>query len=154
MGRPDRAQAYLERAKRLQPRAPAVRSLEVILAARSGDEKRAMALAKAAYDDGIADYDMVNTYFLLAWRANEFALAHKLLDERMQRWPESRPHGLVQQGMLAMEQKQDERAVQSFRAALAAAASPRERAALEQEIPAALRAQVAASAAHTSASSR
>ncbi|MEJ8837346.1 O-antigen ligase family protein [Ramlibacter sp. AN1133] len=146
LGQPDKAQAYLDRARRLQPRAPSVRSLEVILAARSGDEKRALALAKAAYDEGIADFDMVNTYFLLAWRANQFDVAQKLLDERMQRWPETRARGLVQQGTLALELKQQERALQSFRAGLAAAASPQERASLVEEIPAEFRAQVAASA--------
>ncbi|HET8747065.1 MAG TPA: O-antigen ligase family protein [Ramlibacter sp.] len=154
MGRIDRAQAWLEQAKRLQPRAPSVRSLEVILAARGGDEPRALALAKAAYDEGISDYDLLNTYFLLAWRAKDYALAQKLLDERMQAWPDSRARGLVEQGVLALEQKQQDRALQSFRAGLAAAATPQERAALEQEIPPALRAQVSAPGSQTSSSSR
>ena len=154
MGLNEQAQPYIERARRLQPRAASVRSMEVILAARGGDEPRALALARAAYDEGLADYDMVNTYFLLAWRARDFATAQKLLDERMQRWPDSRANGLVQQGVLALEQNQQERALQSFRAGLAAAASPQERATLEQEIPPAVRSQVAASAAQTSASSR
>ena len=154
MGRGDQAQAWLERAKRLQPRAPSVRSLEVILAARGHDEPRALALAKAAYDEGIADYDLVNTYFLLAWRAKDYALAQKLLDERMERWPDSRARGLVEQGVLALELKQQDRALQSFRAALAAAGSPQERAALEQQIPPALRAQLAASGAQMSSSKR
>jgi tetratricopeptide (TPR) repeat protein len=154
MGNMAKAQEYLQRARRVQPRAPSVRSLEVILAARAGDEKRALALAKEAYDEGIADYDIVNSYMLLAWRAGQFDLAQKLLDERMTRWPESRARGLVQQGTLALERKQPERALQSFRAALAAAATPQERATLEQEIPPALRAQVAASGPQTSANSR
>ncbi|GAB3663269.1 O-antigen ligase family protein [Ramlibacter alkalitolerans] len=154
MGRGDRAQAWLERAKRLQPRAPAVRSLEVILAARHGDEQHALALAKAAYDEGIVDYDLLNTYFLLAWRGQDFALAQRLLEERMQRWPDSRARGLVQQGLIALDMKQPERALPSFRAGLAAAATPQERAALEQEVPPALRQQLAASGPQTSSSRR
>ena len=153
MGRTDKALAYLERAKRIQPRAPAVRSLEVILVARSGDDARATQLARAAYDAGIKDYDLVNTYFVLAWRARDYPLALRLLDERMRSWPESRARGLVQQGLIAAEQNQAERAVQSFREGLAAATPP-ERPLLAEEIPAAFRAQVAASGPQTSASSR
>ena len=153
MGRTDKALAYLERAKRIQPRAPAVRSLEVILLARGGNEQRATQLAREAYDAGIKDYDLVNTYFLLAWRARDYALARQLLDERMRSWPEGRARGLVQQGLIASEQNQSERAVQYFREGLAAA-TPRERPVLAEEIPAAFRAQVAASGAQTSANSR
>ncbi len=50
MGQLDKALAYLARAKRIQPGAPAVRSLEVILLARSGDEQRAMQAARQALD--------------------------------------------------------------------------------------------------------
>jgi O-antigen ligase len=153
MGRTDKALAYLERAKRIQPRAPAVRSLEVILVARSGDEPRALQLARAAYDAGIGDYDLVNTYFLLAWRAHDYPLAQKLLEERMKRWPEGRARGLMQLGLLAGEQNQADRAVRYFREGLAAA-SPQERPLLAQEVPAALRTQLAASAPQTSASSK
>jgi tetratricopeptide (TPR) repeat protein len=153
MGRTDKALAYLERAKRIQPRAPAVRSLEVILLARNGDEARATRLAREAYDAGIRDYDLVNGYFMLAWRARDFALARQLLDERMRAWPESRPRGLMQLGLMATEQNQDERALRYFREGLAAA-PPAQRAALVEEIPPALRARVAASAPQTSASSR
>jgi O-antigen ligase len=145
--------AYLERAKRIQPRAPAVRSLEVIMVARNGDEPRAMRLAREAYEAGISDYDLVNTWFLLAWRSGDHALAGKLLQERVQRWPETRARGLVQQGMMAAEQGHTGRALPLLREGLAAA-TPQERPQLAEEIPPALRAQLAASAAQTSASSR
>src|SRR5207253_684892 len=59
-GRMDKAFAYLERAKKIQPNAPAVRSLEVILVARQGDEARATQLALKAIGAGIVDYDLLN----------------------------------------------------------------------------------------------
>jgi O-antigen ligase len=125
----------------------------MIMVARSGDEPRAMRLAREAYEDGISDYDLVNTWFLLAWRARDHTLAERLLQERVRRWPESRARGLVQLGLLAAEQDQTARALQLLREGLAAA-TPQEQPQLAEEIPAALRAQLAASAAQTSASSR
>ena len=45
MGQPDQAMAMLERAKVLQPKALSVRSLEVILLSRNGNEPQALAIA-------------------------------------------------------------------------------------------------------------
>jgi O-antigen ligase len=142
-GHPDRARAYLERARRLQPRAPAVRSLEVLMLARGGEEPQAMELARASLAEGIADYDLVNAYFVLAWRARDYPLAQRLLQQRMRQWPESRTQGLVQMGMLYDEGFHDPvRALAAFRQALKEA-SPRERAALLAQVPAPFRAQLA-----------
>jgi O-antigen ligase len=145
MGQTDKALAYLKKAKKIQPEAPAVRSLEVILLARSGDEQQAMRNAREALAEGIVDYDLVNTYAMLAWRAHEYPLARQLLQQRMQRWPESRARGLLQLGLISREQKDTVGAVESFRQALAAA-SPQERPLLANDVPAELRAQVDAAA--------
>ncbi|RYG11726.1 MAG: PHB depolymerase family esterase, partial [Burkholderiales bacterium] len=48
MGQPDKALVYLDRAKKIQPNAPAVRSLEVVLLSRTGQESKALALARDA----------------------------------------------------------------------------------------------------------
>lgn len=154
MGEQAQALALLERAKRIQPRAPSVRSLEVILLARDGNEKQAMQVAKDALDAGIVDQDLVNAYFVLAWRGRDYALAKALLERRMKEWPETRSRGLMQLGLMhAQELNQPEQAVAYFRQALAAAA-PAERAAMAEQVPPALRAQLAASAPQTSASKR
>jgi O-antigen ligase/Tfp pilus assembly protein PilF len=153
MGRNDLALAYLQRARRIQPRAPSVRSLEVILLARSGDETRALQLAKEALAEGISDYDLVNTAFLLAYRAHDYPLARKLIAERTERWPESRARGLLQQARIAEELNDKAQALAYGRQALAAA-SPAERPLFVNELPAAVRAELAASAPQTSASSR
>jgi O-antigen ligase len=153
MGRQDKALEYLERARRIQPRAPSVRSLEVIILARDGQEAKAMQLAKEAMQAGIVDFDLVNAYYVLAWRAKDYPLALKLLERRMAQWPESRALGLVQRATLYEEGFQDtDRALASAREGLAAA-SPQERAQLLEQLPASLRSRLDAPP-QTSATSR
>jgi len=66
LGQPAQALAYLQRAKELQPRAPSVRSLEVILLSRSGQEAKALEMAREAIADNLYDYDLANASFYLA----------------------------------------------------------------------------------------
>ena len=107
MGDPDKALEYLERARKIQPRAPAVRSLEVILLSRSGQEARALELARAAIGDNIYDYDLANATFWLASRAGDYALAHKAMQLRIVGWPEGRVQGYLQLGDLYAKQVKD-----------------------------------------------
>jgi O-antigen ligase len=143
MGHRDQSLAYLDRARAIQPRAPAVRALEVLLLARMGREPEAMLRAQEALDAGILDEELVNSYFLLAWRARDYALAERLLQLRMREWPDSRARGLVQLGMIYNEGHQDpRRALAAFQLALKVA-RPTERAALLRQVPAEFRAQLA-----------
>jgi O-antigen ligase len=135
MGKPAEALAYLDRAKKIQPQAPAVRSLEVILLSRTGQEARALQLAREALADNIYDYDMVNTSFILGWRAGDYALAFKAIQLRMISWPETRTEGFVQLGnMYAKAAKDPVKALAAFKQALALAPEA-ERQALLKEIP-------------------
>ena len=153
MGHPAEAMAYLERARSIQPRAPAVRALEVLLLARSGQEAQAMQRAQEAIDAGVIDQELVNSYFILAWRARDYPLAEQLLQTRMREWPETRARGLVQLGMIYGEGYQDRaRALAAFRLALRVAA-PHERPLLLQQVPADYRAALA-SEPQTSANSK
>lgn len=156
LGQQDRAMAYLERARRIQPQAPAVRSLEVILLARGDQPQLAMQRAQQAMDDGVGDYDLVNAYFILAWRGKDYPLAFRVLEQRMARWPQSRPRGLLQLGLIhAGELKEPAKALEFFRRALAEA-PPGERAQLLPQVPAEYRAQLGAAGPtpQTSANSR
>jgi O-antigen ligase len=154
LGDSDQALVLLERARRLQPRAPAVRALEVVLLARAGQPEAAMRKAQESLDAGIVDQGLLNTYLALAWGARDHRLALQLLERRMARWPETRARGLLQQGLIQADGlHQPERALESFRKALAAAA-PAERAALLQQVPEPFRGRLAAEAAQTSANSR
>jgi O-antigen ligase len=135
MGKPDEALAYLERARKIQPRAPAVRSLEVILLSRTGKEARALELARQAIADSIYDYDLANASFALGWRAKDYEFAAEAMRLRMIGWPETRVEGYVQLGeMYAQGAKDPDRALVSFRQALALAPEAR-RPAVLQRIP-------------------
>ena len=143
MGNIDSALAYLERAKKLQARAPAVRSLEVMLLSRTGQAVRALELGREAINDNVVDFDLANATFGLAWRAGDYALASKAMESRMTAWPASRAEGLVQLGnMYASGAKDPERALGAFRQAIALASEP-ERSALMAQIPPEYRARLA-----------
>ncbi|HEX2543480.1 MAG TPA: O-antigen ligase family protein [Ramlibacter sp.] len=102
-GRFDQAFAYLERARQVQPNAPAVRSLEVLLLARSGQEALAARKAQEALQAGIVDHDLLNSAFLLAWRAKDYPLARRMLQRRMEEWPDTRERGREQLAQLEAE---------------------------------------------------
>jgi O-antigen ligase len=142
MGKPAEAMVFLERAKKLQPRAPAVRSLEVILLSRTGQEAMALELARQAIAEDIYDFDLANAGFYLASHAGDYALASKAMQLRMAGWPATRVEGYMQLGdMYAQSVKDPEQAVAAFRQALAVA-SDDERPGLLQRIPPAYRARL------------
>ena len=144
LGHRELAFAYLERARRLQPRAPVVRSVEVLMLARDGQEREAMDRARIAMEEGTVDYDLVDAYFILASRAGDYPLARSLLEERMRQWPESRVQGLVQLGNLYAEGFKDPaKALAAYRLAISTA-SPQVRQQLLAQVPAGYRAQLAA----------
>jgi O-antigen ligase len=135
LGQSDKALEYLERAKRIQPRAPSVRSLEVILLGRAGQEPRAKQLALDAVARGVYDYDLVNALFILSWRSKDFATAEKAMNLRMRAFPETRARGHVQLGDMYLKDLKDEaRARDHFRQGIALA-SGREREALLAMVP-------------------
>lgn len=138
----EKAMALLERARKLQPQASSVRSLEVLLLARAGHQAKALQLAREAIASGRYDFDTVNILYVLARRARDWPLAMEALELRMRQWPQSRPQGQIQKGqMLAGEMNQPEQALDAFRLGLALAA-PGEQAALAAQIPPEYRARL------------
>lgn len=120
MGEPDKAFAMLERAKVLQPMAPSVRSLEVILLSRTGQEPRALELARQDVMEGRFDYDMVNTAFVLAMRAQDWDLAIRAIELRNEGWPEQLVDGQAKLGNAWLGKGNTARAMEHFHSALAA----------------------------------
>ena len=120
MGKSAEALEYMERARRIQPRAPAVRSLEVILLSRSGQEARALELARQAIADSIYDFDLANATFWLASRAGDYALADRAMQLRLTGWEQGRVQGYLQLGdMYAKQANEPEKALNSYRQAIA-----------------------------------
>jgi O-antigen ligase len=155
LGQNEQALAWLARAKQIQPRATSVRSLEVILLARTGHSEQALALARAAVDDKVYDYDMANAAFSLAWQAQDWELARRAMHLRMIGWPATRAEGYFRlAAMYDQGMHDDEQAIGAYRQALAAA-SPAEREAFAAAIPAKYAARLGVppgAAGHTSAS--
>ncbi|MBI5278057.1 MAG: O-antigen ligase family protein [Burkholderiales bacterium] len=134
-GDPAKAWAYLEKARSIQPRAPAVQSLEVILLARAGKTDKALQLAHEALAQGNYDYDLINAAFILAWRAGDTAMVLRTMEVRMARWPNTRAQGYVQLGTYyATELRDEQKALDSFRRGLAEM-SPEQRLAMRSQIP-------------------
>jgi O-antigen ligase len=120
MGQTSKAMEYLARAKKIQPQAPAVRSLEVILLARSGQSDQALKMARQAIADKIVDYDLANAAFSLGWRAGDYEFAAMAMRLRMEGWPWSRADGFVQLGdMYAKGINDPPKAVAAYQQALA-----------------------------------
>ncbi|HXE47978.1 MAG TPA: O-antigen ligase family protein [Ramlibacter sp.] len=142
LGQPAQALAYLQRAKELQPRAPSVRSLEVILLSRSGQDAKALEMARQAIADNLYDYDLANASFYLASRAGDYQLAAKAIQLRMAAWPDSSVQGYMQLGdMYADSVKDPQQAMAAFKQALALAPQS-QRQALMERIPPAYRAKL------------
>ena len=119
MGQPAQALAYLDRAKKIQPKAPAVRSLEVILLARTGQDAKALALAREAIAENIYDYDLANAAFALARKAGDYDLAVRAMQIRMAGWPATRAAGYLELGLMYdTGLHEPDRALGAFRQAL------------------------------------
>lgn len=135
MGEREAAWAHLERAKRLQPDARSVRSLEVLLLARDGEDAKALAAVKAALAAGISDYDLLNAAVVLAWRTGDIPYAMQAIQRRTAEFPQTRARGQMQLGAIYLNELHDrQRALAAFDTALALA-EPEERAGFLEQLP-------------------
>jgi O-antigen ligase len=136
-GRNDKALAYLNRAKLIQPDAAAVRSLEVVLLSRTGQDAKALALAKDAMAAKAYDFDLISAAFVLATRAGDYPLALQAMQLRLAEYPWSRGRGYFQLGYLYHSGLKDpERALDAFKRSLELA-RPNDRQELLQQLPSA-----------------
>ncbi|KQT10773.1 O-antigen ligase family protein [Ramlibacter sp. Leaf400] len=142
LGRPEQALRTLEHAKSISPDAPSVRSLEVILLSRHGQDERALDLARRALQGGFYDVDLLRNAFLLGWRAGDDALLSRAMELLLEEFPAVRPDSLLLLADFQLRALKDEaRAVDSWRQALAAAPAAR-RPAILAHVPPALRERV------------
>lgn len=155
-GQPAKAQAFLDRARALQPTASGVRAVEMILLSRTGRDAEALQIVRQAVKDRVADFELLNTGFLLAWRQKDYPLAFDALKLRIQLFPQSRITGYLQLGDFYAGAYGDEtKAIEAYKQAILLA-PPERQAAVLQDVPDVLRADVARAlaAAQTSANSK
>ncbi|WP_296871776.1 O-antigen ligase family protein [Tibeticola sp.] len=137
MGQLDKAVVLLMRARDVQPDAPSLNSLEVILLSRSGREGEAYYLAKRLVEQGSYDFDLLNGAYVLGGRAQDWPLALRALELRTQGWPQYAVDGHLKSGDIwaAANPVHDEaKALAAYRAALAAA-PPEQKDAVRAHIP-------------------
>lgn len=135
-GHDDKGMVYLERARALRPNAPMVRSLDVALLSRSGKQSEALHLMRQYLQDGTDDLDLLTTAYLLGLRAKDWPLALQGLALRNQHWPMLAWDGWLKMGDIYAlpEVADDARALQAYRAAVAAVdASQKD--AVRQKVP-------------------
>ncbi|HUR88218.1 MAG TPA: O-antigen ligase family protein [Ramlibacter sp.] len=142
-GRPEKAQEYIERAQRVQPNARSVRSAEVLLLARMGQDSKALDKGRTALSEGVFDYDMCNAVFVVGRRLHDPAIAERAMQLRIASWDRERVQGWVQLGKLYDEDMHDAaKAAGAFSRALSLTATDNKPQVWEQ-VPAALRPRIA-----------
>jgi tetratricopeptide (TPR) repeat protein len=143
LGDMDKAMAYLQRARKLQPRAPSVASLEIILLSRSGREAEAYRKTRALIAGNVYDYDLVNAAYSLGVHFGDWPLAIKALTLRTKDWPALAVDGWLKIGNIyaSTDVKDEAQALSAFRAALAATPDSR-KAETRAQIPASYQARL------------
>jgi len=137
MGNYDKALEFVERSKKVQPDAPSVRTMEILVLARAGREPQAAKLARQYLEQGIYDYDLVNAAISLGLRTGDYDLSLEGLSLRNKSWPKNQVEALLEMGRIYAEHKKnDDLALQNYRAALEASPEAT-REATRQKIPSA-----------------
>ncbi len=130
------AMDYLERSRKLQPNALALASIEVVALSKSDKPAEAAALARRYFADDRYDLDLVNVAWGVALRSKDWDLGIQAMQLRIGRWPELRIESWLRLGnVYAREKKDDAKALEAFRAAVAAATHPEERAEVAKLVP-------------------
>ena len=138
-----KAQEYLDRAKSLQPTAPALASLEVMLLSKTGKEQEAAVRAKELLKHGTIDRDLMQTAYFLGVHTHDPALAIQALEIGIKAWPSRAMDGWLKLGGIydSAPVGDESKALQAYQAALATAA-PSEKDAVLAMIPPKYRAQL------------
>ena len=122
MGNNEKALQVLEKATKLQPNAPSVRSLDVVLKSRTGREPEAARIAKMSIKEGIVDYDMLNAAYVLGVRSSDWNLAIDGLEARNRYFPEQALDGWLKMGAIyATNLANEPKALEAYRKAMALA---------------------------------
>ena len=92
------ATTYLERALRIQPDAPSLPSLQVLLWSRTGHLQQALQQAQTLLASGVIDADLVQVAYTLGLRQNRPDVAIKALTLGIEAWPNRAVDGWIKLG--------------------------------------------------------
>jgi O-antigen ligase len=143
MGHFEQATQYMDRARKIQPDAASLKSLEVALWSRSGQEQRAARRAKELFDSGFVDRELVQVAYFLGIGQHQPQLAIQALETGIRHWPSLAVDSWLKLGAIynSAEAKDPDKALKAYSAALAAS-TPQSRESVLDLIPAPYRAQV------------
>ena len=118
-----KAQEYLVKAQNIQPNAPTLGSLEVLLWSRTGRELEAARRSKEMLRAGAIDRDLLQTAYRLGVQTHDTELTIEALTLGIKTWPERATHGWLKLGQIYADPltKDEGKAIQSYRAAVSAA---------------------------------
>lgn len=121
-----KAQEYLNRARNLQPTAPTLSAVEVMLWSRTGKDQEAAVHAKELLKAGIIDYDLVQAAYFLGLRNRDPELAIHALQLQIKMWPTQAIDGWLKLGNIydSAEARDESKALQAYQAALDATPLP------------------------------
>lgn len=141
-----KAQAYLEQAAKVQPSAPAILALQTELLIRLGQYREAAQIVRTQLRIETINNDFVNMAYLLGLRTQHWELAIRALELRIQKWPREAAEAWLHLGNIYRrpELNNEEKALESYQAALAAA-PPYLRSSLLAQIPASYQTRLALS---------
>ncbi len=118
------AHAMLERAKAVQPCAPVVRSLDILLLARMGQNAVAAEALRSLFQQQIVDAELVQAAYVVGERLKDWPLKILALELRARHWPALAAEAWLEAGNIYAHQMTTAdpvRAMDAYRAALAAA---------------------------------
>jgi tetratricopeptide (TPR) repeat protein len=139
-----KAQESLSRAMTIQPSAPSLATLQVMLWSRSENSmQQAGARAKELLRSGAVEYDLLRTAYYLGMRNKDPELAILALELRIEKWPNQAVDSWLKLGDIynSTEAKDERKALHAYSAALEASASAN-RASVLAMIPPAYRARM------------
>nr|MDP2192437.1 O-antigen ligase family protein [Rhodoferax sp.] len=120
IGNYQRAMDYFDRAAKLQPTAPAVRSLQAHLLIQRGEYPQAAEIVRELLQANTIDNDVVNSAYLIGVRTQDWELAILALELRIKKWPNKAVGGWLRLGNIysSADVNNEAKALESYRAAL------------------------------------
>ena len=113
------AQRALARAQAIDPLAPSVQSLEVLLLSRAGQQDKAIALIRQYLNQGSYDGELLNAAYTLGSQTGDWPLAILGMELRNQRQPRLAVEGWLRIGNIYLFQLKDEaQALRAYRKAV------------------------------------
>lgn len=119
LGDLDQARRYYERALAVRPDAPSLRSIEIMLLMRQGQEQDALPRLHAHLATGQVEPDLIEYAYVLGLRHKDFALALESQRVRRKLWPGTRIDSWLKTAMVhaGPDLKDRKQALEAFQAA-------------------------------------